>query len=247
MRDVNEILFRCSSLGYLLTNPRTKTETLSETTKTHCIDVFGSWYYGRREEIFNKYLTKGNAVEEDSITLVSVLTKKMLRKNEQWFYNDYVSGTPDCLPSPDEVEDIKSAWSWHTFARGRKEINPMHEAQLQGYMWLTGARVGRIRLCLVNATPELIIGEFRKLSYVNLSDDDYQLAKKQTEINMIFDAALFKKHYPDYQFVNENREFDIPAEERMHTFTVQRDEEMINKIESRVTECRQWIKTNLMR
>jgi len=54
-----------------MTEARGKSEILSETAKGHCIDVFVSWKYGRREEIQSKFLDKGNAREEDAITLVS--------------------------------------------------------------------------------------------------------------------------------------------------------------------------------
>ena len=60
---------------------------LSETTKTHLIDKFVSYKYGRNTDIKNKYITKGLEVEEDSITLFSQYSKTFYRKNEERLTN----------------------------------------------------------------------------------------------------------------------------------------------------------------
>lgn len=61
---------RCSSIGYIMTEPRSG-NGLSETTKTHLVDLYVANKYGRNTDTFNKYVQKGLAVEEDSITLYS--------------------------------------------------------------------------------------------------------------------------------------------------------------------------------
>ena len=68
---------------------------LSKGAKTHCIDIFASWFYKRREEIYSKYMEKGTAVEEQAITLLSLITRNVYFKNEENITNEYISGTPD--------------------------------------------------------------------------------------------------------------------------------------------------------
>ena len=48
--NADNILFRCSSFGYIMTEPRSKSETLSETTKTHLVEKFVSTKYGRETD-----------------------------------------------------------------------------------------------------------------------------------------------------------------------------------------------------
>ena len=88
--EANKILFRCSQLGKLMTEPRSKTETLSETTKKYLAEVYASVKYGRKKDIVNKYIQKGLMVEEDAITLISRLNKKMYLKNGTHLKNDFI-------------------------------------------------------------------------------------------------------------------------------------------------------------
>jgi hypothetical protein len=261
--NVKEILFRCSSLGHLMTEPKLKADkeagNLSEGTKTHCVDVFASWYYGRREDAYSKYLEKGNAVEEDAVTLLSLETKNLYFKNEENLRNEYISGTPDLFLKDDKgnievVEDIKSSWDIFTFLRTQhKELNSLYYWQLQGYMWLTGASKAKIRYCLVNSTSDLIESEKRKTAYqMNLIDADadpaYVERCKQIERNMIYDIELFKSHYPYYQFHNDVNEWswDIPRNERLFTFDIERSDEDIQKIQAKVIKARIWIENKLI-
>ena len=73
--NANNIKFRCSSLGALMTEARNKSGQLSETCKSELIKVFIAEKYGRTKNIQSKYLEKGIAQEEDSITLYSKFKK----------------------------------------------------------------------------------------------------------------------------------------------------------------------------
>jgi hypothetical protein len=85
----NDILFRCSSLGHLMTDPRSKSETISETTKKHLCDVYVSRVWGKSKETYTKYTNKGLMVEEDSLTLFSMHQRKMFVKNELHWKNEF--------------------------------------------------------------------------------------------------------------------------------------------------------------
>lgn len=230
--NFSNTLFRCSSLGYIMTDPRTKGETLSETTKTHLIDVYVSNKYGRNEDIQNRYVEKGLAVEEDSITLYSRIKKSFFKKNEEHLHNNWIKGTPDLftgesIKTAETIIDIKSSWDLYTFMRVlTKEINKMYYWQLQGYMDLTGAKSAKLAYCLVD-TPEPMI-EYekyllgRRMGIIDPAGNDlYEQGCEELERSMTFS--------------------DISLEEKLIEFTIERNDVDILKMHSRVEECRKWL------
>jgi hypothetical protein len=241
-----------------MTAPRSKSELLSETTKTHLIDCFVSERYKRREEITGKFLEKGNAVEEDSITLLSRVTKRFYKKNDQRLSNGFITGEPDLfdgesISNADETIDTKSSWSAHTFFRVQKdELNNNYFWQGMGYMALTGAKKHTVAYCLVNGTPQAIMDEKKRLAYrlnvIDTSTDEEYLAKaKQIEINHIFDLPLFMQQNEWFELDNNPNEwvYDIPKEERVFKLSFDRDEAAIESIYKKVQICRDWMATNL--
>lgn len=219
---------RCSSIGYVMTEPRAKSEILSETCKTHIIDLHVAHKYNRHDDIFNKYVEKGTMVEEDSITLYSRVKKNYFKKNDKRLSNNYINGEPDLftgieIAEADTIIDIKSSWDLYTFFRAKyAKVNPHYYWQLQGYMALTGASKSTLAYCLVN-TPEVIIGdEKRKLMYRmdrrDESDILYVKACEEMDKNMRFD--------------------DIPIADRFFEFDIPRDDEAIGKIYKRIDDIR---------
>lgn len=230
--NADKILFRCSSLGYIMTDSRSKSETLSETTKTHLVDKFVSAKYARETDIQNKYIEKGLAVEEDSITLFSRVKKEFFKKNEENLTNEFISGTPDLFTGSevrksDLVIDVKSSWDIFTFFRATQDkLNKMYYWQLQGYMALTGAKSARLVYCLVNTPPPLIFDEMNKLKWkmgvINPDTDKlYQEACAEIEKVMKYD--------------------DIPMEERVNEITIERNDADIERLYERVQQCRNYM------
>lgn len=258
--NANEIKFRCSSLGHLMTEPKLKSETIAATTKTHLVDVFVSHKYGRREEITGKFLDKGNEREEDSITLISRIKKKFYKKNSERLTNNFVTGELDLyfgesVSNADETIDIKTSWSAHTFFRAQKaELDKMYKWQGHGYMALSGAKKHTVAYCLVNGTESAIQNEKRYLSYQNGMTDaggnhskEYTERCKQIEINHIFDLESFQKEYPWYEFANDVSKwtYDMPIEERLFCFEFERNDEDIARLYKRIEDCRIWMNENL--
>jgi hypothetical protein len=253
--DVNTILFRCSSIGHLMPGPKEKEGQIQQTTKTHLVDVFVSWKYGRREEVVGKNLDKGNEREEDSVTLVSLVKKKFYKKNNIRLSNEFITGEWDLSDGEpiEETLDTKTSWSAHTFFRSKnKPLEDDYKWQGHGYMWLTGAKKHTVCYCLVNGTAQAIRDEKRKLAWRYGSDPDahpeYVKKCKQVEINHIFDMFSFKEENPGFDFHSDLSEwkYDIPMIDRLHTFTFDRDEAKIEAIKQRVADCRDWIKNNLL-
>jgi hypothetical protein len=109
---------------------------LSDTCKTHLCDVYTRTKYNRTEDVKSKYLEKGLNVEEDSITLYSMVTREFHKKNEERKSNEFIEGTLDFVDD-EKVVDAKSNWSIFQFTRtAARPIKALYHWQLDGYMWL---------------------------------------------------------------------------------------------------------------
>jgi superfamily I DNA and/or RNA helicase len=125
-------IFHCSSLGALMTDPRSGSG-LSETCKGELLKIWIQAKYGRSKPLENKYVEKGNMVEEDSITLYSRVHKKVYEKNTEYFENRFICGTPDIIDKP-KVRDIKSCWDIFTFYSNiLKPLDKGYILQVNGY------------------------------------------------------------------------------------------------------------------
>lgn len=233
--DFSDTLFRCSSLGHIMTDPKEAAEkklgNLSEGAKTHLVDIYVHQRYGRQTDISNKYIEKGLACEEDGITLYSRLRKSFFKKNEQHLSNEFIKGTPDLFVGKEilkatEVIDIKVSWDIYTFFRTQtKKLNSLYYWQLQGYMWLTGATSSTLAYTLVN-TPEIFLQDekrrlFYKMNAVTEENPEYIEACEELEKSMRYD--------------------DIPIKERLLTFDVPRNDDDINRLSDKVVKCRQYL------
>lgn len=255
----SNILFRCSSLGYLMTEARSKTETISETTKTNLVDIFTSEKYNRFTEISSKYLAKGNDVEEDSITLLSRLTKTFLKKNDEHLKNTHIKGTPDLFLGPEitkaeRIRDTKSSWDIFTFNRAKnKPLDTKYYWQGLGYMWLTNAQVCNIDYCLNNTPYHIIEGELRKESFKHDEGNTPNWIELQIISNHVYDFETFQKYYQKRGInpTDENSKYivagfvEVSLNERWHSFEFERNEADIIRLAGRIKECREWMDANL--
>jgi hypothetical protein len=228
----DNILFRCSSLGHLMTEPRAKSETLSESCKTHLVDVFVSNKYGRNTDIVNKYTTKGMLVEEDSLTLYSRYKKEFYLKNETHFNNEFIKGTPDIITKHGMIIDVKSSWDIYTFFRNNaKSLNKNYYWQLQGYMALTGCKISMLAYCLVNTPDMLIQDEKRRLQYkmgvIDDSNKTFEEACAEIEKLSIYD--------------------DIPLSEKVIEIEIKRDDSDIERLYQKIKDCREYMNKNLFK
>jgi hypothetical protein len=102
---------RCSAIGKIMTNPRTKGELLSQTAKTYIEEEVLRAKYGIIKTFSSRYTDKGNLVEDEAIDMASnALEIGFLYKNHEHFENDFLTGTPDVntndiLAMKQEVED----------------------------------------------------------------------------------------------------------------------------------------------
>jgi len=178
----------------------------------------------------SKYTMKGKLVEDESIMMLSRIDSQTYTKNDIRFKNEYLTGEPDIIVSQEgnahKIIDIKSSYDFATLlANIGSPLNPLYKYQVQGYMALTGASEAEVCYCLVNMPQEIINAEKKKIFYaLNVATEENPEFKRQLsklENSMTFD--------------------EVPIQERVLRFPVQRDEEMISKIYKRVEACREWL------
>jgi hypothetical protein len=210
---------RCSQLGKIMTAPRSKSEVLSQTAKTYIEELAKEHLFGIKKVFKSRYTDKGNEVEEKAIELTEeVLGFEFLTKNEEYFENDYIKGTPDIITSS-LVIDVKSSWSGDTFPFFETELpNKDYYYQVMGYMWLTGKKNALISYCLINTPEEIVNDEIRRTAW-----GKYEIEPSEETIRDV--VAL---HSFDH----------IPKDRRVKAFHVEYNEAVIEEMKTRIQYCK---------
>lgn len=210
--------FRCHGLGNLLVDPRSKSEPLSETTKTYLKELWIKEMYKREKYISTKYMAKGIACETDSVQLVEKVLGKTYFKNQKELTNDFLAGIPDVIDT-DFVLDIKTSWDIWTFAGvDENDARKTYYAQLLGYMLLTGKTKAKLAYCLTNTPEEQISYEMYKLKVSGAIKEEEE---EKVRPNFIFD--------------------DIAPEKRVKIFDFEIDEEVKTKLIDRIQLSREYM------
>lgn len=208
--------------------------SLSKGCKNHLADVFVSKKYGRKTNVHTRYTIKGLMVEEESITQFCLFTGVFYKKNEEWFPNEYICGTPDIIDE-EVVIDIKSSWDIFTFFRTtQNDIKEIYYWQLQAYMALTGCKKAKLAYCLVNTPDSLIQAQKRKLMY--------DMGLRDTDDTMNADLIKGCEEIDKLSIYD-----DIPREEKIFEIEVERNDEDIEKMYERVIACRKYMNQYLFK
>jgi predicted ribosome quality control (RQC) complex YloA/Tae2 family protein len=197
---------------------------LSDTAKTYCQNWTKQQIYGRRKEITSKYTEKGLIMEDNSLDYIAEQQDLgMLIKNESYFENDYMCGTPDVI-LPNLIIDVKNSWDCFTFPLFENDVpNSTYWWQGQGYM-------------------ELVNRDNYELIYV-LSDTPLHLIQREAYWyckNNGYDD-LTEEIYND--FVKKMTYQDVADEYKIKIFPFKKDTEAIKQIEQQVIKCRNYIET----
>lgn len=213
---------RCSALGALFTEPRAKSELISATLKTHLNDWYLEKKYGVRTEIRSRYTDKGIQLEDEAIREYNKLFGTNHFKNDEFFEDDFIQGTPDIV-SDDEVLDIKCSFSLDSFPILEKKMsNKNYYAQLQGYMRLTGKSKAKLVYVLLDTPEDIIVREAKGIMYKEKLPDDF--------LDILIEEVREAHTYSH-----------IPIKDRIKIFEVLRDEDMINNIDQKVIFSREYI------
>jgi len=217
------MIVRCSSLGKLLTEPRSKSEVLSQTAKSYIEDLFNELEFGYRKEFSSRYTDKGLEMEDEAIQFASEqFDWEFVVKNTERFTNDYITGEPD-INTDSLLADIKCSWSLDTYPMFEADLkNKDYYWQLQGYMWLTGKTKAELVYCLMNTPLQIVEDEVRRAHWkAGLIDEDIDLRHE-----------VQTKHNYD----------NIPSKLRVKRYIVERDEKAIEKIIEKVEIAREYYK-----
>jgi hypothetical protein len=212
---------------------------LPQGAKTYCKKWLKEFLYGRREELKNKYVNKGNACEEDGFTLMATeLNLGMVYKNTERKINEYSEGTCD-LDHLEIVYDNKSSWSLDTFPMFEDELPDIkYWWQLQNYHGLYGGK--KLVLCYtLNDAPFTMVED--ALKWIDCHDEKYRIAER-----MIFTSKYFGE-VRTALFPNSTLSTfkEILDEKRIKPFEFLPDPEAKEKIKLRVQMCREYILTLL--
>lgn len=159
MRDIR---FRCSCLGHLMTEPRTRAEgDLSMGARSYIRQLVKEELFSVEFEVSSKETDKGIAVENTAIALLNKVRGLNLTKNTERRRNEWITGECDLFDAPRRRgHDIKAPWSLKTFPAWTVDaIDPLYDWQMRGYMMLWDADEWEVNYVMVNTPHELIRNE----------------------------------------------------------------------------------------
>ncbi len=223
----NEYKFHCSALGNLLTSGRKKGEVMGETCKSELRKIWMQHTYRYYEVIETDAITKGNLNEGIAIDMVErrYYKDKPLFKNQQYYENDYICGTPDIVvPSIKKIHDTKCSWNLRTYMSA--DLSKAYKYQLMGYAWMLGYNDCQLDYCLTSAPEEMIAKETLRMAY-KLDAIDYQ------------DTPEFKKIEGQIRL---NMNYDrIEESKRVKSFSFELEDSFIEMIEERAPIWRKYL------
>lgn len=226
----HQFIARASSMGDLMTNPRTKSEILSETAKKAVQKAVLFDKYGIIDDISSKPIDKGIQLEPVAIeTAAPILGWFDVVPNKQRMINEFFTGECDVL-TPTVLADIKCSYSGATFPWFAEEIPTAgYFYQLQVYMDLSGHRTSELVYVLLDTPEQMVLDEINRKVWKMLPDPRFE-NYSQNEIELIADEEIRRMH----NFAH------IPIEKRIKKFVVDYDAEVVEAMKERVTLCREY-------
>ena len=179
--------WRPSSLGKLMTQPKAKSEVLSETAKSYIKTKAKEDYFGYSTHLQTKPMLKGTDWEEESIALVNQVKGTFYVKNKERFEIEFLTGEPDIILD-NSIIDIKTSWSLDTWPATPEEgINAQYEWQIRGYLWLLDKPVGYLIYCMID-TDDVLLGDWdnkfiHKVSHIDPAKRITVLEYQRNNIN----------------------------------------------------------------
>ena len=223
---MKEFKCRASAMGVLMTNGRGKDAGMGETAKSFVKEWFISQITGKSKDIESKYFDHGNFAEEAVLDRASKHYGVKFEKNEEHLTNDFFTGTFDSK-SDERVIDAKAPYDVFTFPYFDEQPPKGYYEQLQVYMALTGLKKASLVYGLENHSED----EIERLSW--------KLAKKEAKELKLDEFEPEMKHWDEAKKILT---FDhLPDNLRIRTFEFERNDELIEKMQQRVIEAREYI------
>lgn len=157
-------MIRCSSIAQIMTNPRAKGETWSETAKGAMLEAVRESLFGVRKNLDDvRAIQKGKMCEDAGIQIYNDVFLYDLKKidSDGRRNNGIITGEPDLVAaSSKKGVDIKVAWSLLTFPLNDEMCDKKgYEWQARGYMCIFDLPEWEIAYCAVD-TPEEILRDY---------------------------------------------------------------------------------------
>lgn len=210
-----QLLFkpRASGLFNLMTDPRSKSEVLSEGAKTYLDKCAKELFYDYSTEAGSKETAKGLEVEDQAIELFNSVFFTDHKKNAERRETDYLTGECDIFTGS-EIIDIKSSWSIATFpATVRAGDKKEYEWQARAYMHLWDVSRATIAYCLVD-TPDHLVGyEDENLHIVSHISPELRITRVRYERDDALEKKLIERCKLAQDYLREEL-FRIESEHR---------------------------------
>ena len=188
--------FRCSSIGNLMTEPRSKSEgVLSVGAKTYIRELAAQEIFGVDFVVSSKAMEKGVEAEGDSIDLLNSVRGLSLVKNTERRSNEFITGECDLFDaSVKRGHDIKTSWSIATFPITVADCeDKLYEWQMRGYMALWDADEWEVNYCLVDTPERLIAFEPMDLHVVSHLPEWMRVTTWTIKRDLEKEAAIYEK------------------------------------------------------
>lgn len=222
-------------IGLLDKKEMFSTIKLSDSCKSYLRGLYLNHKYGSRYSFINNGsqnitpMVRGIKQEDWAVKMLSEFRDRKYFRHKGRIRNEYLIGSADVFDNKDiskakRVIEIKTKGTIADFnKRVGTDLEENHRLQVQGYLSLTDKELGEIVYCLV-PPPESVIQEQKELFYnLDKNKKDINVDKKWNEIE------------------NNIRFNDIPLNEKIISYKVERDNKLIEQIHERVEVCRDWI------
>lgn len=220
---------------------RDGTPLFSKTAESLFVSLFFSKKYNKRIGLMKEkeeheadgvpHLVRGIKSEEDGAKLLSQLDGVTYYKDKKVRNNEFFTGAFDRIDAPTieeatKIVEIKIPFQLKEFYHQMGKALPKSAiCEMQGYLDITGKEVGEIHFCLVTF-PEETIKQQRL----------FWLAK------MCADGVETEEFLEKWADIEDNMRFsDIPPNERVWSYRIERDENMIQDLRERVVAARDWL------
>lgn len=193
---MREILIRCSAIGKLMTEPKTKGEgILSVGAKTHIRNLVAQEIYGVEFEVSSKEMEKGILVEPEGIALLNRVRGMSLVKNTERKSNAWITGEADLFdPVARRGHDLKCPWSIASFPITTVDCeDKLYEWQMRGYMWLWDADQWEVNYALISTPPELSKWEPETMHFVDHIPEHLRLTSWTIKRDAAKEEAMVEK------------------------------------------------------
>lgn len=173
---------------------------LPQSAKTYVEEWFVQSRYGIKFEFESKYTRKGNEMEA---TALQRYAGEFADRNDEYFEDDHLTGTPDFIIPDTLVADIKCPYGPQSFPFFEPEPPAEYWAQLQGYMALTGLKRAELVFCLEDTPPR---GDWEDWTRYDMIPDTERIRVYHFDYDPTFIASVRERVGLCRDYVNELEE-----------------------------------------